>query len=60
MSDSHVTISITPFGRWHYTRASQGFLSLEDKNNHHFDAVLAEFGFKKHCVDDTVHYDADL
>ena len=56
-SDRHLTIFITPFGRWRYTRAPQGFLSSGDRYNRHFDAVLAEFERKERCVDDTVHYD---
>ena len=59
-SDRHLTIFITPFGRWRYTRAPQGFLSSGDRYNRHFDAVLAEFERKERCVDDTVHYDTDL
>lgn len=59
-SDRHLTTFITPFGRWRYTRAPQGFLSSGDGYNRRFDAVLAEFERKERCVDDTVHYDSDL
>ena len=59
-SDRHLTTFITPFGRWRYTRAPQGFLSSGDGYNRRFDAVLAEFERKERCVDDTVHYDTDL
>ena len=51
---------ITPFGRWRYTRASQGFLSSDDGYNRRFDAVLSTFERKERCVDDTVRYDSDL
>ena len=59
-SDRHLTTFITPFGRWPYTRAPQGFLSSGDRYNRRFDAVLAEFERKERCVEDTVHYDTDL
>ena len=59
-SDRHLTIFITPFGCWRYTRAPQGFLSSGDRYNRHFDAVLPEFERKECCVNDTVHYDTDL
>ena len=59
-SDRHVTTFITPFGRWRYTRAPQGFLSSGDGYNRRFDAVLSTFERKERCVDDTVHYDSDL
>ena len=59
-SDRYLTTFITPFGRWRYTRAPQGFLSSGDGYNRRFDAVLAEFERKERCVDDTVHYDTDL
>ena len=59
-SDRHLTTFITPFGRWRYTRAPQGFLSSGDSYNRRFDAILTDFQRKERCVDDTVHYDEDL
>ena len=59
-SDRHLTTIITPFGRWRYTRAPQGFLSSGDGYNRRFDAVLSTFERKERCVDDTIHYDSDL
>ena len=59
-SDRHLTTFITPFGRWRYIRAPQGFLSSGDGYNRRFDAILSEFHRKERCVDDTVHYDTDL
>ena len=59
-SDRHLTTFITPFGRWRYTRAPQGFLSSGDGYNRRFDAVLSDYERKERCVDDTVHYDTDL
>lgn len=59
-SDRHLTTFITPFGRWRYTRAPQGFLSSGDGYNRRFDAILSDFECKERCVDDTIHYDTDL
>ena len=59
-SDRHFTTFITPFGKWRYTRAPQGFLSSGDGYNKRFDAILADFMRKERCVDDVIHYDKDL
>ena len=59
-SDRHLTTFITPFGRWRYTRAPQGFLSSGDGYNRRFQAVLEGFCRKERCIDDTIHYDQDL
>ena len=59
-SDRHLTTFITPYGRWRYTRAPQGFLSSGDGYNRRFDAILKDFQRKERCVDDTIHYDTDL
>lgn len=58
--DRHLTTFITPFGRWRYTRAPQGFLSSRDGYNRRFDAILSNFERKERCVDDTCHYDDNL
>jgi hypothetical protein len=42
-SDRHLTTFITPFGRWRYLRAPQGFLSSGYGYNRRFDAVLSAF-----------------
>ncbi|KAK3711280.1 hypothetical protein QZH41_004332 [Actinostola sp. cb2023] len=59
-SDRHLTTFITPFGRWRYMRAPQGFLSSGDGYNRRFDAILSSVERKERCVDDTIHYDTEL
>lgn len=59
-TDRHLTTFITPFGRFRYKRAPQGFVSSGDGYNRRFDAILADFIRKERCVDDTIHYDVDL
>ena len=56
-SDRHLTTFITPFGRYRYARAPQGFLSSGDGYNRRYDAILSDFMRKERCVDDTLHYD---
>lgn len=58
--DRYLTTFITPFGRWRYTRAPQGFVSSGDGYNRRFDAITSHFERKERCVDDTLHYDDDL
>ena len=59
-SDRHLTTFITLFGRWHYTRAPQGFLSSGDGYNRRFAAILSDFMRKQRCVNDTVFFDENL
>ena len=59
-SDRQLTTFITPFGRFRYKRAPQGFVSSGDGYNRRFDAILTDFMRKERCVDDTVHYDSNL
>lgn len=58
--DRHFTTFITPFGRWRYRRAPQGYLGSGDAFNQRIAAALVDFTRKERCVDDTVHYDANL
>ena len=58
--DRHLTTFITPFGRWRYTRAPQGYLSSGDGYNRRFDSILSDFERKERCVDDTIFHDTDL
>ena len=60
LSDRHLTTFITPFGRWRYTRAPQGFLSSGDRYNRRLDAILSSFDRKERCVDDIIHHDSSL
>ena len=59
-SDRNLTTFITPYGRWRYIRAPQGFVSSGDGYNRRFDEVLVDFTNKEWCVDDTCHYDLNL
>ena len=51
--DRHFTTFITPWGRYRYKVAPQGFLASGDAYNQRFDAIIADFNDKVKCVDDT-------
>ena len=51
--DRHITTFITPWGRYRYRVAPQGFLASGDAYNQRFDAIIANFANKVKCVDDT-------
>ena len=51
--DRHTTTFITPWGRYRYKVAPQGFLASGDAYNQRFDAIIADFKNKVKCVDDT-------
>lgn len=51
--DRHITTFITPWGRYRYKVAPQGFLSSGDGYTQRFDSIIAEFKDKVKCVDDT-------
>ena len=59
-SDRHLTTFITPFGRYRYTRAPQGYVSSGDGYNRRFEAILDGFKRMERCTDDTIFYDEAL
>ncbi len=60
VEDRHLTTFITPFGRFRYKRAPQGFVSSGDGYNRRFNAIISDFERKERCVDDTIHFDTNL
>ena len=51
--DRHLTTFITPWGRYRYCVAPQGFLASGDAYTQRFDAIISDFDNKVKCVDDT-------
>ena len=51
--DRHVTTFITPWGRYRYKVAPQGFMASGDAYYQRFDAIISDFKNKVKCVDDT-------
>ena len=52
--DRDPTTFITPWGRYRYCVAPQGFLASGDAYNQRFDAIIVDFPNKVKCVDDTL------
>ena len=59
-SDRHITTFITPWGRYRYKVAPQGFLASGDGYNQRFDAIIAEFPNNVKCVDDTCMWASNI
>ena len=58
--DRHFTTFITPWGRYRYKVAPQGFLASGDAYNQRFDAIIADFSNKVRCVDDTLKWTSSI
>ena len=58
--DRHYTTFITPWGRYRYRGAPQGFLASGDAYSRRFDEIIADIERKTKCVDDTLTWDEDL
>ena len=51
--DRHITTFLTPWGRYRYKVAPQGFLASGDGYTQRFDELISGFENKVKCVDDT-------
>ena len=52
--DRHLTTFITPWGRYRYLVAPQGYISSGDGYSRRFDEIVADFPKKTKCIDDTL------
>merc|ERR1711994_840436 len=57
--DRHLTTFITPFGRFRYCTAPQGFKASGDGYTRRYDEIIADVERKTKAVDDTALWDAD-
>ena len=55
--DRHYTTFITPWGRYRYKMAPQGFLASGDGYARRFDELITDTERKSKCVDDTIMWD---
>ena len=55
-----MTTFITPWGRYRYKVAPQGFIASGDAYTQRFDAIIANFENKVKCVDDTCMWEANI
>ena len=52
--DRHFTTFITPWGRYRYLTAPQGYIASGDAYTSRYDALVAHLGNKTKCVDDAL------
>ena len=52
--DRHLTTFITPWGRYRYKAAPQGYIASGDGYSRRFDEIAAHIPDKTKCVDDTL------
>ena len=58
--DKHLTTFITPWGRYRYLVAPQGYISSGEGYSRRFDEIVADFPQKTKCIDDTLMWSDDL
>ena len=52
--DQHFTTFITPWGRYRYRTAPQGYISSGDGYTRRYDEIVSDIPNKTKCVDDTL------
>lgn len=52
--DRHLTTFITPWGRYRYKTAPQGYIASGDGYTRRFDEIISDIPNKTKCVDDTL------
>lgn len=58
--DQHLTTFLTPWGRYYYKVAPQGYLASGDAYTRRYDEIIVDTPRKTKCVDDTVLWDEKL
>ena len=58
--DKHLTTFITPWDRYRYLVAPQGYSSFGDGYSRRFDEIVADFPQKTKCIDDALMWSEDL
>ena len=58
--DRHLTTFITPWGRYRYKTAPQGYIASGDGYSRRLDEIVAEIPDKTKCIDDTLLWADDL
>ena len=52
--DRHFTTFITPWGRYRYCSAPQGYIASGDAYTARYDAIVSHIGRKTQCIDDAL------
>ena len=58
--DRDLTTFITPWGRFRYRVAPQGFIASGDAYTQRFDSIITDFPNKVKCVDDTLMWSNNI
>ena len=58
--DRHLTTFITPWGRYRYRVAPQGYLASGDGYTRRYDEIVADVPNKTKCVDDTLLWSTNI
>ena len=58
--DRHLTTFITPWGRYRYKTAPQGYIASGDGYSRRFDEIVSHICNKTKCIDDTLLWADDL
>ena len=58
--DRHLTTFITPWGRYRYCSAPQGYISSGDGYSRRYDEIVADIPHKSKCIDDTVMWSNNI
>ena len=58
--DRHFTTFITPWGRYRYMTAPQGYIASGDAYTSRYDALVAHVMSKTKCVDDALIWSSDI
>ena len=58
--DRHLTTFITPWGRYRYCVAPQGYVASGDGYSRRFDEIVSDIPCKTKCVDDALLWDKSI
>ena len=58
--DRHLTTFITPWGRYRYCSAPQGYIASGDGYSRRYDEIVADIPNKTKCIDDTVMWSDNI
>ncbi|XP_048575650.1 uncharacterized protein LOC116619407 [Nematostella vectensis] len=59
-NDRHLTTFITPWGRYRYKTAPQGYIASGDGYSRRFDEIVSHVPNKAKCIDDTLLWADDI
>lgn len=59
-SDRHLTTFITPWGRYRYKTAPQGYIASGDGYTRRYDEIVAHVPKKTKCIDDVLLWSDDI